>query len=90
MLDVEIAYAWRASWKLGRVLFFLTRYPTFVATGISLYCKHRTLTLTDFSSADPVFLFFLADELGHPGSTYLTLSKTIESEPRPHQRNAGP
>ncbi|KAF9465259.1 hypothetical protein BDZ94DRAFT_1254100 [Collybia nuda] len=36
-LDAEVKYAWRACWNWGRALFFLTRYPTFIVTGINLY-----------------------------------------------------
>ncbi|TFK35022.1 hypothetical protein BDQ12DRAFT_326505 [Crucibulum laeve] len=33
----EITYAWTAPWNLGKVLFFLTRYPAFVDSALTLY-----------------------------------------------------
>lgn len=36
-LDDEINYYWPARWTLGKVLFFLTRYPPFVSTALILY-----------------------------------------------------
>lgn len=37
MLDVEIRYAWSSPWNLGKVLFFLTRYPVFFDVALMLY-----------------------------------------------------
>ncbi|KAL0948995.1 hypothetical protein HGRIS_009094 [Hohenbuehelia grisea] len=33
----EIRYVWNAPWNLGKILFFLTRYPVFVDTSLTLY-----------------------------------------------------
>lgn len=39
-LDVEIQYAWNGPWNLGRILFFLTRYPAILEIPVNMYCEY--------------------------------------------------
>ncbi|KAF9465282.1 hypothetical protein BDZ94DRAFT_388538 [Collybia nuda] len=38
-LDVEITYAWKGPWNMGRVLYFITRYFVLLGTLVWLYCN---------------------------------------------------
>ncbi|KAF7433532.1 hypothetical protein PC9H_005488 [Pleurotus ostreatus] len=39
-LGDEARYVWTAPWSLGKILFLLTRYPTFVDVALALYREH--------------------------------------------------
>ncbi|KAF8873954.1 hypothetical protein BD779DRAFT_280047 [Infundibulicybe gibba] len=36
-IDSELAFIWNPKWNLGTLLYFLTRYPTFIDTAVFLY-----------------------------------------------------
>ncbi|GLB45725.1 hypothetical protein LshimejAT787_2600580 [Lyophyllum shimeji] len=36
-LEMEVEYIWKATWGMGKVLFLLARYPTFVDVPVMLY-----------------------------------------------------
>ncbi|KAF8867561.1 hypothetical protein BD779DRAFT_136891 [Infundibulicybe gibba] len=36
-IDSELAFIWDPKWNLGTLLYFLTRYPTFIDTAVLLY-----------------------------------------------------
>jgi len=36
-LPAEIKYTWKASWNLGQILFFLTRYPAFINITLAVF-----------------------------------------------------
>ncbi|KAJ2927858.1 hypothetical protein H1R20_g9246, partial [Candolleomyces eurysporus] len=37
--EAEVTYIWVEPWKLGKLLFFLSRYVTVMGFPVSIYCK---------------------------------------------------